>query len=85
MTTDTTDHKPSFKPEPRDFRQEFADYLSTTSLYNAEYAALLTIARQLVFEREQARLIGFAITHGSRGLDECAPALLHRLRKQNTQ
>lgn len=84
MTTEKL-NRPSFKPEPRDFKQEFADYLADTALFNAEYAALLAIAQQLVFERNQAHLIGFAITHGSYGRDESTPALLHRLRKQNTQ
>ena len=77
-------NRPSLRPKPRDFKQEFADYLAVTNLYNAEYAALLVIAQQLVFERDQAHLIGFAINYGST-MEECAPAVLHRLRKARTQ
>lgn len=81
----------SFNPEPRDFKQEFEQYLAQVTVSNAEYGALLATVRQIVFDREQLGLIEHAISLtgrrqnlSGRHVSNC-PSLLRRLYKQDTQ
>lgn len=76
--------KPSlFKPEPRDFKQEFADYLEQNALNQQEFAALLMTAKTMVFERDKSELLGMAINHTPIGKDDYEPRMLHRLRRHD--
>jgi hypothetical protein len=69
------------KPEPRDFKGEFENFLSANEFSQQEYAALLMTAKIMVFEREKYEFLARAIGQVSR--DSATPRVLHRLRRHD--